>query len=258
MKKVILLLMLSILLIPCYVKAEEATNEEENITEQNESTTNNIESNTAKENTNSENNTDTSLIPNATAGVLMDMATGEIIFEKNKDEQVAVASMTKMVAQIIILEQIEAGKIKWTDIVTASANASGMGGSQIYLTTGEEMTVEDMMKGISMASANDATVAMAEFIAGSEVEFVDMMNKKVKELGLKNTFFKNCTGLDEEGHYSSAYDMAIIAKELLKHEKILEFSSVYEDYLREDTDNKFWLVNTNKVVFIFCNKINYC
>ncbi len=263
MKKVILLLMLSILLIPCYAKAEEINNnteiQEENVTENRESNTNeestDIEHNTIdindkKNNTNTEENinSDTSLIPNATAGILMDATTGEIIFEKNKDEKLAVASMTKMVAQIIILESIESGKIKWNDIVTASANASGMGGSQIYLTTGEEMTVEDMMKGISMASANDATVAMAEFIAGSEVEFVEMMNKKVKDLGLKNTFFKNCTGLDEEGHYSSAYDMAVIARELLKHEKILEFSSVYEDYLREDTDNKFWLVNTNKLV----------
>lgn len=265
MKKVIILLMLSILLIPCYVKAEEADNKEKSITEQNDSTTNeesnNKESDTLNnknattentdtngENINNDDAIDTSLIPNATAGILMDATTGEIIFEKNKDEQVAVASMTKMVAQIIILEQIEAGKIKWNDIVTASANASGMGGSQIYLTTGEKMTVEDMMKGISMASANDATVSMAEFIAGSEVEFVEMMNTKVKELGLKNTFFKNCTGLDEDGHYSSAYDMAVIARELLKHEKILEFSSVYEDYLREDTDNKFWLVNTNKLV----------
>lgn len=275
MKKVIILLMISILLIPCYVKAEEAANKEDSITGNNESNTNeesnNKEGDTLNDgnattedtdinekNTNNDNTIDTSLIPNATAGVLMDVTTGEIIFEKNKDEQVAVASMTKMVAQIIILEQIEAGKIKWNDVVTTSENASGMGGSQIYLTTGEEMTVEDMMKGISMASANDATVAMAEFIAGSEVEFVEMMNKKVKELGLKNTYFKNCTGLDEQGHYSSAYDMALIARELLKHEKILEFSSVYEDYLREDTDNKFWLVNTNKVVFIFCNKINYC
>ena len=263
MKKIILLLMLSILLIPCYVKAEEINNnteiQEENITENRESNTNEestdiehntIDTNDKKNNTNTEENinSDTSLIPNATAGILMDATTGEIIFEKNKDEKLAVASMTKMVAQIIILESIESGKIKWSDIVTASANASGMGGSQIYLTTGEEMTVEDMMKGISMASANDATVAMAEFIAGSEVEFVEMMNKKVKDLGLKNTFFKNCTGLDEEGHYSSAYDMAVIARELLKHEKILEFSSVYEDYLREDTDNKFWLVNTNKLV----------
>ena len=175
MKKVLLLIMLSILLIPCYVKAEEVTNKEESITEQNDSTTNedtnNKENDTLNDenattentdtnegNTNSENTTDTSLIPNATAGVLMDATTGEIIFEKNKDEQVAVASMTKMVAQIIILETIEAGKIKWSDIVTASANASGMGGSQIYLTTGEEMTVEDMMKGISMASANDVVV----------------------------------------------------------------------------------------------------
>ena len=186
MKKVILLLMLSILLIPCYVKAEEVNNntetQEESITENNRTDSNeettDIEDNTkdeenntlnedenttennsdTNENTTSDNTTDTSLIPNATAGILMDATTGEIIFEKNKDEQVAVASMTKMVAQIIILEQIEAGKIKWTDIVTASANASGMGGSQIYLTTGEEMTVEDMMKGISMASANDVVV----------------------------------------------------------------------------------------------------
>ena len=257
MKKVCLLLILSIFLIPCFVKAEEINNntkiQEDNITENSESNTNeestDIEdSSDSEENTNIDNTTDTSLIPNATAGILMDATTGEIIFEKNKDEQLAVASMTKMVAQIIILENIEAGKIKWDDIVTASANASGMGGSQIYLTTGEEMTVEDMMKGISMASANDATVAMAEFIAGTEVEFVEMMNKKVESLGLKNTHFKNCTGLDEEGHYSSAYDMAVIARELLKHEKILEFSSVYEDYLREDTDNKFWLVNTNKLV----------
>ena len=275
MKKTFLLIMLSILIIPCFVKAEETKNNTE-IKEENKNTNDNDEStniednttdtndkenntlnedtdttennNVTEENTNNENTTDTSLIPSATAGILMDVSTAEIIFEKNKDEQLAVASMTKMVAQIIILEQIEKGKIKWDDVVTASANASGMGGSQIYLTTGEEMTVEDMMKGISMASANDATVAMAEFIAGTEVEFVEMMNKKVKELGLKNTHFKNCTGLDEEGHYSSAYDMAIIARELLKHEKILEFSSVYEDYLREDTDNKFWLVNTNKLV----------
>lgn len=263
MKKTLLLLMLSILLIPCYVKAESIDNntnnseisEENNIDEKrenNEDSTvneNNSTENDSETNEENSNNTqDTSLIPNAISGILMDATTGEIIFEKNKDEQVAVASMTKMVAQIIILENIESGKIKWDDIVTASANASGMGGSQIYLTTGEEMTVLDMMKGISMASANDATVAMAEFIAGTEVEFVEMMNKKVEELGLKNTHFKNCTGLDEEGHYSTAYDMAVIARELLKHEKILEFSSVYEDYLREDTDNKFWLVNTNKLV----------
>ena len=191
---------------------------------------------------------DNTLIPNAKSGVLMEESTGKIIFEKNKDEKVAVASMTKMVAQILILEAIEKGQIKWTDKVTASANASSMGGSQIYLSTGETLTVEEMMKGISMASANDATVAMAEFLKGTEIDFVKEMNKKVKELGLKNTQFKNCTGLDEEGHYSTAYDMAIIARELLKHEDILKFSSKYEDYLRVNTPNKFWLVNTNKLV----------
>ena len=191
---------------------------------------------------------DNALIPNANSGVLMEESTGKIIFEKNKDEKVAVASMTKMVAQILILEAIEKGQIKWTDKVTASANASSMGGSQIYLSTGETLTVEEMMKGISMASANDATVAMAEFLKGTEIDFVKEMNKKVKELGLKNTQFKNCTGLDEEGHYSTAYDMAVIARELLKHEDILKFSSKYEDYLRVNTPNKFWLVNTNKLV----------
>ena len=191
---------------------------------------------------------DTALISNAKSGVLMEESTGKIIFEKNKDEKVAVASMTKMVAQILILEAIEKGQIKWTDKVTASANASSMGGSQIYLSTGETLTVEEMMKGISMASANDATVAMAEFLKGTEIDFVKEMNKKVKELGLKNTQFKNCTGLDEEGHYSTAYDMAVIARELLKHEDILKFSSKYEDYLRVNTPNKFWLVNTNKLV----------
>ncbi|MCI8347141.1 MAG: D-alanyl-D-alanine carboxypeptidase [Bacilli bacterium] len=188
------------------------------------------------------------LIKNATSGLLMEQSTGEIIFEKEKDKQVAVASMTKMVAQTIILEKIESGKIKWTDIVEVSKNAASMGGSQIYLTPGEKMSVEDLFKGISMASANDAVVAMAEYISGSEKGFVKLMNQKVKDLGLKNTHFQNSTGLDEEGHYSSAYDMAIIARNLLMHEEILKFSSVYEDYLREDTENKFWLVNTNKLV----------
>ncbi len=193
-----------------------------------------------------ENTTDP--IANAKAGILIEANSGEILFEKNKDEKLAVASMTKMVAQILILEQIEQGKLKWTDKVKASSNASGMGGSQIFLSTGEELTVEEMMKGISMASANDATVAMAEHISGSEIAFVKKMNEKVKSLGLKNTQFKNCTGLDEEGHYSTAYDMAMIAKELLKHEEILRFSSVYEDYLRKNTENPFWLVNTNRLI----------
>ncbi len=189
------------------------------------------------------------IIPDAVSGILIEAGSGKVIFEKEKDKQVAIASMTKMVAQIIILEQIESGKLRWTDVVTVSKNAADMGGSQIYLQEGEKITVEDLMRGISMASGNDATVQMAEVISGSEEKFVKLMNEKVKKLGLKNTQFKNCTGLDEDGHYSTAYDMAMIARDLVvNHSEILRFSSMYEDYLREETDNKFWLVNTNKLV----------
>lgn len=188
-------------------------------------------------------------IGNAKSGILMEATTGKILFKKNINEKLSVASMTKMVAQIIILEKIKKKQIKWTDIVTVSKNAADMGGSQIYIAEGEKISVEDLMKGISMASGNDATVAMAEYISGSEEKFVNLMNKKVKELGLKNTVFKNSTGLDEKGHYSTAYDMAIIAKELVNnYPEIFKFSGLYEDYLRENTDNKFWLVNTNKLV----------
>lgn len=188
------------------------------------------------------------LIANAKSGILLDYNSGSVIYEKNSNEKLAIASLTKMTAQIIILEKIEEGVIKWDDIVTVSENAASFGGSQIYLEKDEKMSVEDLFKGISVASANDATVAMAEKIAGSESEFVKLMNKKVKELGLKNTHFSNCTGLDTDNHYSTAKDLSVIARELLSHEKILEFSSIYEDYLRKDTDNKFWLVNTNKLI----------
>lgn len=189
------------------------------------------------------------LIPNATSGILIEASTGKIIYEKDKDKDVSIASMTKMVAQIIILEEIEAKRIKWSDIVTVSHNASSMGGSQIYVEDGEKISVQDLMKGISVASGNDATVAMAEYISGSEEKFVERMNKKVKELGLKHTHFVNCTGLDEDNHYSSAYDMAMIARNLVvNHPDIIRFSSIYEDYLRQNTDKKFWLVNTNKLI----------
>lgn len=189
------------------------------------------------------------LIPNGVSGILIEANSGKIIFEKEKDKRLSIASMTKMVAQIIILEEIENKKISWDDIVTVSRNASGMGGSQIYVEEGEKISVRDLMKGISVASGNDATVAMAEYISGSEEKFVKRMNDVVKSLGLKNTHFVNCTGLDEKDHYSSSYDMAMIARELVvNHPQILEFSSIYEDYLREGTDNKFWLVNTNRLI----------
>ena len=189
------------------------------------------------------------LIPNAKSGILIEINSGKIIYEKNKDLRVSIASLTKMVAQIVIFEEIEKGKISLDDIVTVSHNASSFGGSQIYLEEGEKMSVRDLIKGISVASGNDATVAMAEYISGSEEKFVVRMNDVAKRLKLKNTHFVNCTGLDEDNHYSSSYDLAIIARELvLKHPKILEFSSIYEDYLRKDTANPFWLVNTNKLI----------
>ncbi len=149
---------------------------------------------------------------------------------------------------ILIMENIERGNLKWNDIVVVSKNASSMGGSQIFLETNEMMTVEDLVKGICIASGNDATVALAEKIAGTETAFVKLMNEKAHSLGLKNTNFVNATGLDAENHYSTAHDMSVMARELVKHEKILEFSSIYEDYLRKNTSKSFWLVNTNKLV----------
>jgi len=188
------------------------------------------------------------LAPSAKSAILLEASTGEVIFEKNSHEKLHPASMTKMMSMLLILENIDKGVIKWDDIVTVSSNASGMGGSQILLETGEQMSVYDLFKGISVASGNDAVVAMAEKIAGTEEMFVEMMNKRANELGLTDTNFKNCHGLDDANHYSSASDMAKIARELVKHEKLFEFTSIYEDYLREGTDRKFWLVNTNKLV----------
>ena len=188
------------------------------------------------------------LAPNAKSAILIEASTGEIIYKNNENEKRAPASMTKMMSLILIMEEIEDGNLKWDEKIKISETAASMGGSQIYLEAGEVMSVHDLVKGISMASANDAVVALAERIDGSEEDFVKQMNKRARSLGLTNTVFKNATGLDEEGHYSSAKDMALIARELVKHKKILEFSGTYEDYLRQNTNKKFWLVNTNKLI----------
>ena len=188
------------------------------------------------------------LAPNASSAIMIEASTGKILFQKNPDEKLAPASMTKMMSLLLIFEEIDKGNIKWDEMITASEYASSMGGSQIFLEAGEKMSVLDMVKGITIASGNDATVAMAERVAGTEESFVKRMNEKAHELGLKNTNFINATGLDADNHYSSAKDMSLIAKELVKHEKVLEFSSTYEDYLRKDTSNPFWLVNTNRLV----------
>lgn len=188
------------------------------------------------------------LTEHSKSAIMIEYSTGEILYKKNINQRMAPASMTKIMSLILIMENIDSGRLKWNDIVVASKNAASMGGSQIYLEANEMMSVEDLVKGICIASGNDATVAMAEKIAGTEAAFVKLMNEKARKLGLKNTNFVNSTGLDAEGHYSTVYDMAVMARELIKYEKILEFSSIYEDYLRKDTENSFWLVNTNKLV----------
>lgn len=188
------------------------------------------------------------LAENAKSAILLEPTTGEIIFDKNSHEKLHPASMTKMMSMLLIIEAIENGVISWDEMVTVSENAASMGGSQILLEVGEQMSVEDLFKGIAVASGNDAVVALSEKIGGTEAIFVDMMNEKVNELGLTDTHFENPHGLDSDNHYSSAYDMAMIGKELIKHEKVLEFTKIYEDYLRKDTDRKIWLVNTNKLV----------
>ena len=188
------------------------------------------------------------LLLNAKSGLLIETSTKTIIYEKNIHDRVSVASMTKMMGMILVMEALEDGKLRLDEKVKTSKNASSMGGSQIWLSEGEEILVSDLIKGIMMASANDGIVAISERIAGTEEKFVNQMNEKAKELGLKNTHFVNPTGLDEEDHYSSAYDMALIAMELMKHEDIFKYTSVYEDYLRKGTKNEYWLVNTNKLI----------
>lgn len=188
------------------------------------------------------------LAENAKSAILIERDTGTVLFEKNSDERLSPASMTKIMTMLLIMEALEDGKIQWNEKVRTSEYAASMGGSQVFLEEGEEMTVDELLRAISISSANDASVAMVERIAGSEKQFVKMMNQKAKELGLKDTKFQNATGLPAKNHYSSARDMAILAKELLKHEKITNYTSQYESYLREGTDKKFWLVNTNRLV----------
>lgn len=188
------------------------------------------------------------LAPNAVSAVLIDADTGTVIYEKNAEERLPPASITKIMTMLLIMEAIDEGKITMKDMVQTSEYAASMGGSQIFLEPGEEMTVEDMLKGIAMASGNDASVAMAEKIAGSEEAFVQMMNERAEQLGMKNTHFVNPNGLPAAEHYTSAADIAIMSRELMKHQEITQYTSAYQDYLRKDTNKPFWLVNTNKLV----------
>lgn len=258
MKKICLFIVCLFLFIPLvYAVDTNSTTTSKNVTTQEETTTN-IESSceasgdctnegeeTSQE---TEETSDDGLLSDGKSAILIEASTGKIIYEKNSHDRYAPASMTKIMSMIIIIEEIENGNLKWNETLVASEYAASMGGSQIFLQPNEKMTVKDLFKAVAIGSANDATVVFAERIAGTEAKFVEKMNDKAKELGLKDTNFKNAVGLDEANHYSSAYDMAMMAKELVKHEKIFEFTTIYEDYLRQNTDNKFWLVNTNKLI----------
>lgn len=184
---------------------------------------------------------------NAKSAVLMEASTGEILMSKNAHEKVYPASVTKIMSLLLVTEAIDQGKIALTDVVTASAEASKMGGSQIWLKQGEQMTVDDLLKATAIASANDACFALGEYVAGSDTAFVKMMNDRAKELGMNDTVFENCSGLDDtvQNHITSAYDVAVMSRELLKHERIRNYTTVWMDTLR---GGETQLVNTNKLI----------
>lgn len=189
------------------------------------------------------------LVSDGKGAILIESQTGEILYDKNANEQLAPASMTKMMSMYLVLEAINNGSMQWDEVIRVSDHAASLGGSQIYLKPGEEMTVRDLFKSVAIASANDSVTALAERVAGTEEAFVQKMNEKAKELGMENTVFKNPTGLTEEGHLTTPYDMSIIGRRLVQdYPEITEYSGLYEDYVRQDTESPFWLVNTNKLL----------
>lgn len=181
----------------------------------------------------------------APSAVLMETGSGKLLFEKNSHERRPCASITKVMTLLLVFEEMDAGRLGLDDIITSSAHAASMGGSDIWLEEGEQMTADDMIKATVVASANDAAVALAEHISGSEEAFVERMNIRAKALGMDDTVFMNCNGLDEEGHLTSAYDVALMSRELMKHEKIFDYTSIWLDYLR---GGETQIVNTNKLL----------
>lgn len=187
----------------------------------------------------------------AKSALLIEPISGAILYEKNADEKFAPASVTKIMTMLLTMEAVDSNKISLGDKVTCSENAKKMGGSTMLLDTGEVRTVEDLLKGVAIASGNDAAVALAEYLGGTEDAFVDMMNKRAQELGMKNTTFKNCNGLPKEGHVSTARDIAIMSLELLKHPTILKYSGTYMETISENRKTPIELVNHNKLVRFF-------
>lgn len=188
------------------------------------------------------------LASNAKSAIIIEPTTGKIIFDKNSNERLEPASMTKIMTLLLTFEAIDNGRVSLDDMVNISKRAEDMGGSQMFLEAGSNIRLEEIIKGVSIASANDGAIALAEFIGGSVENFVDMMNKKAEDLGLSNTHFANPHGLHADNHYSSAYDMAIMASNLISHEKVLNYTSIYEDYFNKPDGSRTWLVNTNKLV----------
>jgi len=198
------------------------------------------------ETTSTENNSSNILNLESASAILIEQTTGQILYEHNSHEQLRPASVTKVMSILLIMEALDSGKISLTDSVPCSENAASMGGSQIWLDPRETLTVDEMLKAICVASANDCVVAMAEYIAGSEEAFVQMMNDEAKELGMNDTTFKNCHGLDEDGHITSSYDISLMSKKLLNnHPSITKYTTIWTDSLR---DGKSELANTNKLI----------
>ncbi len=194
------------------------------------------------------------LVNYSESAILIENSTGKVLYEKESTKELPPASMTKIMSMIIIMDSIKDGKLKYTDNVVISENASNMGGSQVYLNTNETYKVSELLKSVAIASANDAVVALSEKTYGSVDEFVRKMNEKCKEIGCKNTSFKNPHGLDTEGHYSSSYDMSLMARYLItNHSDILTFTNTYEDYLKRPDGSQTWLVNTNRLVRFYDN-----
>lgn len=189
---------------------------------------------------------------NGKSAILMEQSTGKILFDKNSHEKLAPASITKIMTMLLIFEAVENGRIKLDEMAVTSDHAASMGGSQVFLEAGEQQTVQDLIKCIAIASANDAAVTMAEHIAGSEEKFVEMMNQKAKDLGMNDTTFKNACGLDTDGHVSSAYDIAIMSRELIsKYPQIFEYTKIWQDTITHKTrkgETEFGLTNTNKLL----------
>lgn len=262
MKKLIFILMTIILFTP-YIKAEETT------TTPNEQTE--VKGEVAEEDTEETNEEAEEKGPitlKSKSGIIMEASTKKILFEHYSNERMAPASMTKIMTMLLIMEELEKGNLTLEDQVTISTNAANMGGSQVYLEPNSTASVKELLTAIGIGSANDAAVAMAEKIGGTEENFVRMMNERASDLGCKNTHFVNPHGLDAEGHYSSARDMALIAAELVSHESILDITGTYETTITHQNGKSIWLVNTNSLIRFysgldglktgFTDKAGYC